>query len=80
MSDWICLGQILKGLLSWKFSYDLQEAEISLRRNHYDQVQERLAHEEKRTMDLILPHRYKLRGEARVYPLAVEIRLPGSSA
>lgn len=52
------------------------EAEIALRKNHYDQVQERLAHEERRTMDLILPHRYKLRGEARVYPLSVEIRLP----
>ena len=55
------------------------EAEIALRKNHYDQVQERLANEEKRTMELILPPRYKLRGDARVYPLAVEIRLPAGS-
>ena len=55
------------------------EAEIVLRRKHYDTVLMRLAAEEKRTLELVLPPRYRLRGEARVYPIAVEIRLPGGS-
>jgi hypothetical protein len=57
-----------------------KEAEIQLRRRHYEVVLQRLAQEERRTLDRILPPRYQLRGEARVYPIAVEIRLPGASA
>ncbi len=53
------------------------EAEIGLRRKHYDTVLVRLATEEKRTLEGVLPPRYRLRGEARVYPIAVELRLPG---
>jgi len=53
------------------------EAELVLRSNHYDQVLERLAAENDRTLKQVLPKRYKLRGEARVYPVAVEIRLNG---
>lgn len=56
------------------------EAEISLRKKHYDTVLMRLAAEEKRTLEFVLPPRYRLRGEARVYPIAVEIRLPGGKA
>ncbi len=52
-------------------------AEIALRKNHYERVQERLAEEAERTMKRVLPFRYKLRGQARVYPIAIEIRLPG---
>lgn len=53
------------------------EAELALRKSHYEQVQERLATEAERTLERVLPKRYALRGEARVYPIAVEIRLPG---
>ena len=53
------------------------DAELALRRSHYEQVQDRLALEAKRTLEQVLPKRYALRGEARVYPIAVEIRLPG---
>lgn len=53
------------------------EAELALRRSHYQQVQERLAAEAERTLKQVLPKRYALRGEARIYPIAVEIRLPG---
>jgi superfamily II DNA or RNA helicase len=53
------------------------DAELSLRKSHYDQVLTRLAQEEERTMRLVLPPRYTLRGDARVYPLAIEIRLAG---
>jgi hypothetical protein len=55
------------------------EAEMALRKSHYEQVQERLAAEAERTLERVLPQRYTLRGEARVYPIAVEIRLPGEA-
>jgi valyl-tRNA synthetase len=55
------------------------EAELALRKSHYEQVQERLAAEAERTLERVLPQRYALRGEARVYPIAVEIRLPGGA-
>lgn len=55
------------------------DAELALRKNHYEQVQERLAAEAERTLQGVLPLRYALRGEARVYPIAVEIRLPGGA-
>jgi len=54
-----------------------KEAELELRRGHYDAVLRRLADEEKRTLERVLPPRYRLRGEARVYPIAVEIRVRG---
>lgn len=53
------------------------DAELALRKSHYEQVQERLVAEAERTLERVLPQRYALRGEARVYPIAVEIRLPG---
>ncbi len=53
------------------------DAELSLRKGHYEQVQLRLADEEARTLKQVLPLRYTLRGEARVYPIAVEVRVPG---
>jgi len=56
------------------------DAELVLRKSHYEQVQERLAVEAERTLKQVLPRRYALRGEARVYPIAVEIRLPGGAA
>jgi hypothetical protein len=52
-----------------------KQAELELRKRHYDTVQRRLADEEKRTLKLVLPPRYRLRGEARVYPIAVELRV-----
>jgi superfamily II DNA or RNA helicase len=55
------------------------QAEIELRKKHYDSVLLRLKDEETRTLKLV-PHRYRLRGEARVYPIAVEILLPPKEA
>jgi len=51
------------------------DAELALRRSHYEQVQVRLQAEAERTLQQVLPKRYSLRGEARVYPIALEIRL-----
>lgn len=53
------------------------EAEMALRKSHYQGVQVRLADEQRRVLTEVLPKRYKLRGEAFVYPIAVEIRLGG---
>ena len=55
------------------------EAELALRKSHYEQVQELLAAEAERILERVLPLRYALRGEARVYPIAVEIRLRGGA-
>ena len=52
------------------------DAELMLRRGHYELVQDRLAVEAERTLNGVLPQRYALRGEARVYAIAVEVRLP----
>ncbi len=57
-----------------------KQAELALRRGHYEQVQVRLLEEEERTLKRILPKRYALRDQARVFPIAVEIRLPGGEA
>jgi superfamily II DNA or RNA helicase len=56
------------------------EAELGLRRTHYEQVRHRLQDEEERILKRVLPPRYRLRGEARVYPIAVELRLPEGAA
>ncbi len=52
------------------------DAELALRKNHYEVVRERLTMEAERTLERVIPKRYSLRGEARVYPIAVEIRMP----
>jgi superfamily II DNA or RNA helicase len=57
-----------------------KQAELELRRRHYDTVLRRLADEEKRTLTRVLPPRYTLRGEARVYPIAVEVRVRGAGS
>jgi hypothetical protein len=55
------------------------DAELTLRKGHYEQVRERLTVEENRILQQVLPQRYALRGEARLYPIAVEIRLRGGA-
>ena len=53
------------------------EAEVTLRRQQYNRWLGTMRDEKKRVLDQVLPKRYALRGEARVYPIAIEIRLPG---
>jgi len=52
------------------------QAELELRKKHYDGVLQKLRDEETRTLKQVLPRRYRLRGEVRVYPIAIEILLP----
>jgi hypothetical protein len=52
------------------------ETEIERRKNHYEDLLHLLEREEARILENVLPRRYALRGEAQVFPVAVEVRLP----
>ncbi len=51
-------------------------AELKRRREHYEELLERLKAEQERVITNLLPKRYKLRGQAQLFPVTVEIRLP----
>ncbi|MEW6443201.1 MAG: DISARM system SNF2-like helicase DrmD [bacterium] len=51
------------------------EDELDRRRHHYEELLGQLREEQGRVLERLLPRRYRLRGPAQVYPLAVEIRL-----
>ncbi|MCA9787459.1 MAG: DISARM system SNF2-like helicase DrmD [Candidatus Cloacimonetes bacterium] len=51
-------------------------AELALRQTHYQSVLEQLKEDARRTLEDVLPPRYTLHGEARIYPLSVDIRFP----
>ncbi|MCP4289969.1 MAG: DNA helicase [Gammaproteobacteria bacterium] len=53
------------------------EDELRRRRNHYEELQIQLEREKERVLDHLLPRRHKLRGQAQVFPVMVEIRLRG---
>jgi superfamily II DNA or RNA helicase len=57
-------------------SREAKEEELRRRRNHYEELREQLASERKRVLDHLLPRRYALRGEAQVFPVSIELRLP----
>lgn len=53
------------------------EQEKQFRLKHYQELLDLLNREEERVTKKILPKRYSLRGEARIFPVTVEIRLAG---
>jgi len=53
-----------------------KEEEIRRRRAHYEELRQQLQRERERVLKYTIPKRYKLRGRASVFPVAVEIRLP----
>ena len=55
------------------------EGEVTLRRQHYNTWLGTMREERTRVLEQVLPKRYALRGEARIYPIAVEIRLPNGA-
>lgn len=57
-----------------------REAEVERRRRHYEEVRAQLQRERERVLRHLLPARFTLRGEPQVFPLAVEIVLPGGAA
>jgi hypothetical protein len=56
---------------------DLEE-ELARRTEHYEQLRALLERERDRVTRLLLPRRFTLRGEARVFPVAVEILIPAT--
>ena len=57
-------------------SIEEKREEISRRRRHYEEIREQLQHERARLLDHLLPRRFTMASAARVFPIAVEIRLP----
>lgn len=55
-----------------------KEAEVARRRARYEELRTQLSRERQRVLEILIPNRYRLRGEAQVFPVAVEIRLPES--
>lgn len=53
-----------------------KEAELRRRREHYVELRDQLERERTRVLTHLLPRRYEMRGEAQVFPVALEIRLP----
>ncbi|MCL4299156.1 MAG: DISARM system SNF2-like helicase DrmD [Anaerolineae bacterium] len=51
------------------------EDELRRRRSHYEELQLQLEQEKQRVLEHLLPRRYKLRDQAQVFPVMVEIRL-----
>ena len=58
-------------------SVEQKQEEVARRRLHYEEIREQLQRERARIIDHLLPARFSMAGEAQVFPVAVEIRLPG---
>jgi hypothetical protein len=52
------------------------EDELKRRQNHYQKLLDFLQREKKRVLTNLIPKRYQLRGNAQVFPVTVEFRLP----
>ena len=57
-------------------SIEEKREEIRRRRQHYVEIRDQLQHERTRILEYLLPKRFAMTGEARVFPVTVEIRLP----
>jgi hypothetical protein len=57
-------------------SIQIKEEELARRKYHYEEVRRQLNEERERILKHLLPKRYSLQGDAQVFPVAVEIRLP----
>jgi len=57
-------------------SIEAKQEELERRRQHYEEIRQQLVRERERILRFVLPRRYALRGDAQVFPVAVEVRLP----
>ena len=53
-----------------------KQAEINRRHSHYKEIRDQLQREHRRTVEFLLPKRFAMSGDAQLFPVAVEIRLP----
>lgn len=56
----------------------MKEEELQRRRQHYEEVREQLSKERERVLKYLIPRRFSLKGDAQVFPVAVEVRLHDS--
>ncbi len=54
-----------------------RQAEIVRRKRHYEEVRDQLERERKRILTHLLPKRYAMSEPAQVFPVSIEVRLPG---
>ena len=57
-------------------SIEEKKQEIERRQRHYEEIREQLGRERMRILNRLLPARFTLAGEARVFPVTAEVRLP----
>ncbi|HET6496295.1 MAG TPA: helicase-related protein, partial [Thermoleophilia bacterium] len=60
-------------------SIEEKQAEIERRRRHYEEVRAQLERERERILRYLLPKRYSMPEAAHVFPVTIEIRLPGGT-
>ena len=63
-------------LAAIELSIEEKQEEINRRRQHYEEIRDQLQRERTRMLDYLLPQRFAMASDARVFPVAVEIRLP----
>lgn len=61
-------------------SIETKKEELNRRLLHYEEVRDQLHRERQRVLNRLLPKRFALDGQAQVFPLAVEVWLPGGNA
>jgi hypothetical protein len=54
-----------------------KQEEVSRRKRHYEEVRAQLERERERILKYLLPKRHAMAGEAQVFPICIEVRLPG---
>jgi hypothetical protein len=61
-------------------SIEEKQAEIERRRRHYEEVRAQLEKERERILNDLLPRRHSMSEDAQVFPVALEVRLPGGAS
>jgi hypothetical protein len=61
-------------------SIEEKQAEIARRTRNYEEVRAQLARERDRILKFLLPKRHAMAGPVQVFPVCVEVRLPGGVA
>lgn len=54
-----------------------KRAEIERRTRHYEEVRAQLERERERILRYLLPKRHAMSSDAQVFPVTLEVRLPG---
>ncbi len=60
-------------------SIEDKQEELARRKRHYEEVREQLEKERRRILRHLLPNRYSMRSDSQVFPVGIEVRLPGGA-